>query len=51
MGINRLLDSKFVRNIEKYLQLDLRYYIRNYFYLIVAEAITMALGMPRSRPV
>ena len=45
MDINRLLDSEFVKNIEKYLQLDLRYYIRNYFYLIVAEVVTMALGL------
>jgi len=45
MNLNRLLESKIVGYIEKYLQLDLKYYIRNYLYLIVAEGVAMVLGL------
>ena len=45
MNLNKLLDSKIVDYIEKYLQLDLKYYMRNYLYLIVAEGVAMGLGL------
>lgn len=42
---SRLLNNKFIKRIGSYLQLDVGYFIKNYFYLALAQGIVALLGL------
>jgi len=48
MCLNRLVSNKFVARLGTYLGLDLEYFVKNYLCLIVAQGISMILGLALS---
>lgn len=43
--IDKALDNKVLIKLERYFQLDLRYFIENYFYLTFAQAVVLGCGL------
>lgn len=42
---NKALENKFVKKLESYVHLDLKYYVKNFTYLTFTRAVGMGLGL------